>query len=159
MKQLLLRSIRGFVLGMALGNLIAVLMSTFTGDGSIVAHELVERMGSETAALFIQTILSGVYGAIAMGGTSLYEIENKWFGLTASAVSHYLLTILSYIPIALFLSWLVTWEDILFMAVLMTIAYLIVFLIMYIRYKAEVRELNRISSQLAVLKSGDTQGR
>ena len=45
MKQLLLRSIRGFVLGMALGNLIAVLMSTFTGDGSIVAHELVEGPG------------------------------------------------------------------------------------------------------------------
>ena len=157
MKVLLQRCLYGFILGMAIGNVIAILTGSLSGEHGMISLTLTKRLGSETTALLVQTLLSGVYGAISIGGMCIYDIEGKRFGLTASALLHYLLVMLSYIPIALYLNWLVTWQDVLLMAVMMTIAYAIVFLIMYARYKAEVRELNKIKADSPWFTSGSIQ--
>lgn len=71
------RIMLGFVIGMAVGNLIAAMFSYVPGgDNLIVSELLLEKTGSESKAFLIQTLLSGVLGAVGMGGTVIYELEN-----------------------------------------------------------------------------------
>jgi hypothetical protein len=133
----------GFLVGMITGNVIAY----FTGGGSyaLVSVALVAKTGSETAAIIVQTLMSGLYGAITMGGVSFYEIE-EW-SLLRTAFTHYALCMISYIPIALFLEWIrpeAFLTDYSYIAAGQTITYIIIFVIMYVRYRSEVKELNRM---------------
>jgi hypothetical protein len=131
----------GFLMGMITGNIIAY----FTAGGSyaLVSEALVAKTGSETAAIIVQTLMSGLYGAITMGGVIFYEIE-EW-SLLRTALTHYALCMISYIPIALFLGWIrpeAFLADYSFSAAGQTVTYIIIFMIMYIRYRHEVKELN-----------------
>ena len=105
------------------------------------------RMGSETTAFLVQTLLSGVQGAVAMAGVNFYDIENKHFGLLAASVCHLLLILVTYFPIAFFLNWIATFSEAILMTVIMTASYFIIFLIMYFRYKAEAKKLNELQKK------------
>lgn len=145
-KKTLILAAAGFLMGMVIGDLIAVL----TGGGSPTASSLAERTGSETSALIVQTLLSGVYGAIGMGGVSFYDME-EW-SLLRSALTHYLCIMISYIPIALFLGWIRPDHFIADYGVILiaqTAAYVIIFMIMSAIYRKEVRELNRMIEERA----------
>lgn len=137
------RIILGFVIGMAAGNLIAALFSFAAGDNQIVSELLLKRTGSVSEAFLIQTLLSGVLGAVGMGGSILYDLENR--SLLSCALIHFFLIFGVYLIIALYLGWIsFSLQEITLMAVLMGTAYLIVFVIMLVRYRKAVRELNEI---------------
>ena len=138
------RIMLGFVIGMAAGNLIAALFSYVPGGNHLIVSELLlEKAGSESKAFLIQTLLSGVLGAVGMGGTVIYELEN--WNLLSCALTHFSLIFGVYVLIALHLGWITfSLKDIAGMAFLMGIAYLIVFLIMLARYRKAVHELNEI---------------
>ena len=89
----------GFILGMAVGNLIAAL----TGHPNVVSPQLLEMAGSLSAALLIQTLFSGVIGGVAWAGISLYDIE-RWSLLRAVSV-HYTIIIAVFLPLAYYLGW------------------------------------------------------
>ncbi|MBR5109516.1 MAG: DUF3021 domain-containing protein [Clostridia bacterium] len=127
----------GFLFGLFIGNLIA----WFTG-GVIVSPILVERMGSEAAAIVVQTLCSGIYGVITMGGTLLYDVER--LPLALATALHCLLVIGPYMPLALLLGWESEISDILIVWCFQLAAFFIIWLIMYLRYKAQVRELNEL---------------
>ena len=61
--------ILGFLLGAAIGNLIAWFF------GSYVSSVLVARIGSIPAAILVQSLVSGLYGSFALTGTLFYDIE------------------------------------------------------------------------------------
>lgn len=130
----------GFLIGLAAGNLIA----WFTG-GVIVSPLLVERVGSEAAAVVLQTLCSGLYGVITMGGTLLYEAERMPLALATGL--HCVLVIGPYLPLALLLGWESEITDILIVWCFQLAAFFIVWLIMYLRYKAEVRQLNKLQKK------------
>ncbi|MBR3020472.1 MAG: DUF3021 domain-containing protein [Clostridia bacterium] len=130
----------GFLIGLAAGNLIA----WFTG-GVIVSPILVERMGSETAAIVLQTLCSGLYGAITMAGTLLYDVERMPLALATGL--HCLLVIGPYMPLALLLGWESDVTDILIVWCFQLAAFFIIWLVMYLRYKAEVKELNELQKK------------
>lgn len=132
------RAVSGFVLGMAVGNLIAAL----TCHPDIFSPALLTKAGSLSTALLLQTLLSGVIGAAGMGGTTLYEIE-RWPMLTAN-LTHFALVMAVFIPIAHFLGWTETAADTLLMAGIMFAAHFSIFLIMCAYYRAQVREMNRL---------------
>ena len=67
--RLIKRMILGFLLGAAIGNLIAWFF------GSYVSSVLVARMGSVPAAILVQSLVSGLYGSFALTGTLFYDIE------------------------------------------------------------------------------------
>ena len=62
------RMILGFLLGAAIGNLIAWFF------GSYVSSVLVARMGSVPAAILVQSLVSGRYGSFALAGTLFSDI-------------------------------------------------------------------------------------
>ena len=130
----------GFLIGLAAGNLIA----WFT-DGVIVSPILVQRMGSETAAIVLQTLCSGLYGAITMAGTLLYDVERMPLALATGL--HCLLVIGPYMPLALLLGWESDVTDILIVWCFQLAAFFIIWLVMYLRYKAEVKELNELQKK------------
>ena len=131
----------GFVLGMAVGNLIAAL----TGHPNIVSAELLQRAGSLSAALLWQTLLSGLIGAAGMGGTTLYEIE-RW-PLLAIDLAHYALVMAVFLPVGHFLGWFPTQGVVLMMAAIMFAVHFGIFLIMCAVYRKQVRELNRMQEE------------
>ncbi len=137
-------SVIGFLAGMIMGNLIAWL-----SDGELVNAKIAEWCGSDIGAVVIQTLLSGLLGAIAMGSVVIHEIE-RW-SLLRCAVVHYLVIEISYVAIATVLGWYDSSTELLIILGIQLVAFVIIWLIMYLRWKAQVRELNEL---LAKNRSG-----
>ena len=128
--------ILGFLLGAAIGNLIAWFF------GSYVSSVLVARMGSVPAAILVPSLVSGLYGSFALAGTLFYDIE-QW-SLTRSSVMHFLVIAVLYVPAAMFLGWADSATEILIVEGILLVAYFIIWLVIYLRYKKEVRSLNEM---------------
>ena len=127
----------GFALGMIMGNGIAWL-----ADGTVVNPVLVNALGSRAGSVLIQTLLSGLLGAVAMGGTLLYDLE-RW-PLLAVSVCHYGMIEAAYAAAALLLGWVRSGTELLIMMAVQLAVYLVIWLIMFLRYKAEVRRMNEL---------------
>ena len=134
--RLIKRMILGFLLGAAIGNLIAWFF------GSYVSSVLVARMGSVPAAILVQSLVSGLYGSFALAGTLFYDIE-QW-SLTRSSVMHFLVIAVLYVPAAMFLGWADSATEILIVEGILLVAYFIIWLVIYLRYKKKVRSLNEM---------------
>lgn len=138
--KLLKRAGLGFLMGVVMGNIIA----WFFG-GTMLDPALVTRMGGEIRAVVIQTMVYGLYGAAAMGGTVLYEISG--WPLALSSVLHWLIIAVLYVPMALLLGWASSAADLLVMEGFELVGYFLIWLIMLLRYKASVRELNELQQK------------
>ena len=134
--RMIRRIILGFLLGTAIGNLIAWFF------GSYVSSMLVARMGSVPAAILFQSLVSGLYGSFALAGTLFYDIE-QW-SLTRSSVMHFLVIAVLYVPTAMFLGWANSATEILIVEGILLVAYFIIWLVIYLRYKKKVRSLNEM---------------
>lgn len=134
--RMIRRIILGFLLGTAIGNLIAWFF------GSYVSSMLVARMGSVPAAILVQSLVSGLYGSFALTGTLFYDVE-QW-SLTRSSVMHFLVIAVLYVPTAMFLGWANSATEILIVEGILLVAYFIIWLVIYLRYKKKVRSLNEM---------------
>ena len=142
LKRTLRLAFTGFILGMAIGNIIAIVTS-YAAGGEVLAFspELLEKTGSAAAALLLQTLLSGLMGAVSFGGVILYEIDS--LPLPAVSIIHCAMILAVYYPIAFSLYWLEpTVRDAGMMGCIMIAVYAVIWLIMYIRYRMEVRGMN-----------------
>lgn len=129
----------GVLLGLSAGNVIAYLISS----GTLVAPEFEELIGSRTAAMFIQQLLLGLYGAVCCGGMSFYDIES--WGMARSMAAHFFAMVGVYVPMSLFLRWFNSAAPLLIMLGAMAAAYIIIWVIMQAVYKAQVKDLNRLN--------------
>ncbi len=131
----------GFILGMAVGNLIAAL----TGHPDIVSPVLLERAGSLSMALLWQTLLSGLIGAAGMGGTVLYDLDR--LPLLVIDTIHYALCMAVCLFSGSVLGWFPTREDALVTAAIMYAMHFVIFVIMCIYYHAQVKKLNELQTE------------
>lgn len=139
-RKTLKRAGLGFLIGTNMGNIIAFI--SVLGRGPIVSAELIVSAGSESAAMLVQTLLSGVLGAVAFAGMSFYDIE-EW-GMLKTMVVHFALIVAAFIPTALCLGWGSSAKEIIVMILMEAAAYMVIWVIMNERYKAEVRKLNQL---------------
>ncbi len=131
----------GFLLGMAIGNFIAFFFARMNGSDQLFSASLISRFGSETSAFIIHTLLSGVHGALSFSGIIFYEIE-EW-GLAKATFLHCLLINTSFLINGLYLEWIPF--DLPFILVstsMITVMFFIIWIVMHIRCKKEVRDLN-----------------
>ncbi len=140
-RKTLRRAVFGYVLGMAIGNLIAAL----TGHPNIVSAELLQKAGSLNAALLWQTLLSGLIGAAGMGGTMLYEIE-RW-PLLAIDIAHYALVMAVFVPVSRCLGWCREPAELAITAAIMFAVHFSIFCIMCAIYRRRVKELNTLQKK------------
>ena len=95
-KKVLFRSLFGLLSGVALGQLVAIVISALKGDGAFYAviPELVNDFGGEQSAVIVQTVLLGVAGAhfclfaipFTIVAYVLYWIPRSVGGVAASIV-------------------------------------------------------------------------
>ncbi len=138
-KKCLILSGIGFLIGLLVGNLIAWL-----SDGVLVNEKIAAWIGSDVASVVIQSLLSGLLGAISMGSAVIHEIEN--WSLARCATVHYLLIETAYTITALLLGWVHSLPEYLITVGIQLVIYIMIWLIMYFRYKVQIRELNVLLS-------------
>lgn len=136
--KILKRAGFGALLGISINSLIKAL----TSDGLAVTPTLAERLGGFRSATLVELLLIGLFGALCMSGTLLYDSER--LPLSAATVIHCLCCILPFAPLALFLGWVSQISELLVMAAIQLFAFCIVWLIMYALYRKEVRALNKL---------------
>ena len=137
----------GFLLGIVIGNLIAFLTgNSDTGGITFASAKLLEMAGGNgTVAMLLQSLFSGLYGAACFAGMSFYEIERM--PLAVATALHCALIVLLFIPIALLLGWVSQIETQLIISGIQLVCFFIIWLIMYIGFKKQVKELNELQEK------------
>lgn len=94
-KELINRIVVGLLGGIVISYLITIGISVAWGDGNYYpcVPSLVERFGSETAAVIVQTILSAILGA-GFAGSSLIWKKDDWSLLKQTGVYFSIVTAL-----------------------------------------------------------------
>ncbi|MBQ6153351.1 MAG: DUF3021 domain-containing protein [Ruminococcus sp.] len=138
----------GFLIGIVIGDVIAFLTGTSsTGGVSFTSAQLLSIAGGNVVlAMILQSLFSGIYGAICFAGVCFYDIE-RW-PLALATGAHCAAIILIYIPVALLLGWVSSITEILFIAGIQLVAFFIIWLILYFIYKKQVKELNEMQENL-----------
>ena len=142
LKSILKRAAFGFLLGIAVCTLIVV----FFGDGTLAARKLIEEVGSQRVAALLQTLLSGLCGALCMGGTVLYDVER--LPLALSTLIHCLICIVPYFLLSLLLHWTDGIGGAFILAGIQFFGFFVIWLIMCLLYKKQARELNKMRKHI-----------
>ena len=141
----------GFLLGIAVGNLIAFICVMFSGGGALVSEKTMAMCGGEAEALLLQSFLSGLIGFAGCAGMTFYEME-EWSLLRIMA-SHLGVIFAVFLPVAYFLDWTPELPDLLIVSGMMLVSYFIVWRIMCAIYKRQVKELNDLQAKRAEKES------
>lgn len=149
LKKTILRALIGFLIGIVIGNLIAILKGAFdTGGVTFASQRLLEIAGGNgILAVLLQSLFSGLYGAACFAGMSFYEAERM--PLAAATALHCALIVFLFVPIALLLGWVGGILEILIIAVIQLVVFFIIWLILWAVYKKQVRELNEMQKQFS----------
>lgn len=130
----------GFIFGAISGTLIVLLINTMSKSSyHIATPDLAEAIGTESAVI-LQTLLSGLYGLVCIGGTEFFRIE-KW-SLLRSTMTHLVCILVSFSTIGLILRWIRFDLPSLLFLLFIAVAYFIIWIIMSIRWKRSIREMN-----------------
>ena len=130
----------GFFIGVFVGNIISALVGW---PDAFVTEKLLAMTGGLAPAVLVQTLLSGVLGAVSFAGVSLYDIES--WPLLRIALVHYVILEAAYYPIAFALGWMHAAMEALIWLLISAVIYLIIYLIMWLIYRRQVKELNALN--------------
>lgn len=105
-KKIVLRSILGFPIGIAIGYIITIFISLIWAEGyySPCVPELISTMGNEINAVALQALLCGLLGAGFAAGTVIWETEN-WSILKQTGIYFIIISVIM-LPIAYFMYWM-----------------------------------------------------
>ena len=145
-KKLLIRAAIGFLFGIAMMLVVPVLINGGPIARVVYSDALLARTGSPAAATLLTLLVMGLFGSFCFAGTLFYEIE-RW-PLALATAAHYLSMSLGYLIPAKLLSWGMPPKLLLSIEGVMTLGFFLVWLIMYLRYKSEVKELNELQKQI-----------
>lgn len=121
-------------IGFALGLLVGLGFLTASGIGAYCARHGLGR-------LILYLALSGVLGAVNMGSSTIYSLE-RW-GLLRCTLTHFCIAITSVCAVGFILGWLSLREPgTLWMLAGCTVVYFIIWLVMYLIYRRQIRRIN-----------------
>lgn len=105
-KKIIMRSILGFPLGIALGYVITICISLVWAQGyySPCVPELILAVGNEINAVVLQALLCGVLGAGFGGCSVIWEIEH--WSLVKQTGLYFLIVSVIMMPTAYVLYWM-----------------------------------------------------
>ncbi len=105
-KKIILRSILGFPIGLAIGYLITIQISLGWANGEYLpcVPELAAVMGNEINAVILQAALSGLLGTGFAASSVIWDIE-RW-GLAKQTGIYFIIISVIMMPIAYFTRWM-----------------------------------------------------
>lgn len=136
----------GFLMGMVMGVLMVAIPGLAHGNELSLPDALLKATGGEASALLAHMLISGVYGIIPMAGVVIYDIDS--WGLLKQAVVHYLSYTVAFVVIARVAGWFESPADLALTAGIFLVCHCIIWLIMYLRCKAETEQLNALLQQV-----------
>ena len=134
MREILKKTIILAAVGFVLGMLVGLGFLSITGVGAYCMQE-------GAGGLVLYLALSGLLGAVGMGGTTIYSLEH--WSLLRCTVAHFAITLSAYCAVGFTLGWLDLRDPAMpFMFLGYVIAYFIIWLVMYLIYKRQIRRIN-----------------
>lgn len=105
-KKIIMRSLWGFLIGIAIGYLITILSSLAWANGyySPCVPELISVMGNEINAVILQAVLCGVVGTVGSASSVIWEMD-KWSIVKQTGI-YFSIIALVMLPIAYFAYWM-----------------------------------------------------
>lgn len=105
-KKIILRTLLGFPLGVAIGYLLTIFFSLCFANGyySPCEPELVKMLGNEINAVILQTALCGLLGIGFSVGSVIWEVE-RWSIVKQTGV-YFLIVSLIMMPLAYLMYWM-----------------------------------------------------
>lgn len=138
-KKVLIRAAVGFLLGA----LVAVILGVI--DMRFCSQELAAAVGSEGLGIALQFLGSALYGSACMMGTLFYDVE-RW-SLALATGLHYLIIAVGLVLCNWFLHWGMGAGLLLTVLAGQTVGFFLIWLIIWLRYRKEVRELNELNQR------------
>ncbi len=147
-KKIFNRSIVGFFTGIAIGQIISVIISLISGNGEFIicAPEFVEYIGNEAIAGTVQTLLCAVMGMGFAASSVIWEMEN----INIAAQTGICLSIYSVImfPIAYFTYWMEhSLLGIITYVCVFIFLFVVIWITQYIIYRKRLNEINKMIKQ------------
>lgn len=105
-KKIILRSLLGAPVGMAISYFITILISLAVADGNYypVVPDLIADCGSEMNAVLLQTLFSLLYGAVWGGASVIWDMES--WSLLKMTLLHLVICSIVTFPLAYFMQWM-----------------------------------------------------
>lgn len=148
-KKIVIRSLLGFPIGIAVGYLITIFISLVWADGyySPCMPELISAVGNEINAVILQTVLCGVLGTGFGAGSVIWEMDD-WSIVKQTGV-YFLIVSVIMLPIAYFTYWMEhsVVGFLLYFAVFLLI-FVVVWIVQFMIGKHNVRRMNEKLSQI-----------
>ena len=144
-KQIIKRGVFGFPVGIAIGYVITVIVSTFVGDGNFypVTPELVSAMGGELNAVVLQTVLCGVMGAGFAAASVIWELDS--WSLAKQSGIYFLIACILMLPIAYAANWMEhSVGGILSYIGIFIAIFISVWLAQYLSWKRKIKKMNAL---------------
>ena len=143
-KSVLLRAFVGFALGALIGATILWLVRRGT---------VAEPMSAGT--LFVNFLLSGLYGALVVGATTFYAVE-RW-SIARATLCHLFVTLAGLYALGLAQGWLAfTAPGFLILTASSVAFYFLIWLAQYLSYRRRIGQMNRC---VRVLKDAQNRSR
>lgn len=142
-KKILLRGLLGLPLGICLGYIITIMISLIWGKGtySPCVPSLVITMGSEIGAVLLQSILSGLLGAVFAMSSLIWEIES--WSIVRQTGTYFAITALTMMPIAYLTNWMEhTIVGFLLYFGIFAAIFVFMWVVQYFIWKGKIRQMN-----------------
>lgn len=143
MKKIISRGFLGIPLGITINSILALVISAVAGNGEYYAYvpSLAAAVGGSLNAAALQTVLSGVLGAV-FGAASVVWEKDSWSLVKQTAV-YFLAAAAAMLPIAYITGWMEhSLAGFLIYTAVFAAIFLAVWLIQYFRWKAKIGKLN-----------------
>lgn len=131
--------------GMTLGMIISVCFHLYYGNW--------DAFTTNRILLLKQMIGSGIYGAVVFGSTAVYDIEH--WSLLRATITHYLITLISYLTANYLLGWFGTGKVFLISLLIFTVTYAAIWVFQTLRYKKELSNMNGLLNKRKARGSED----
>ena len=123
-KKTMLLGLAGFVLGVL-----------------ICIGFMLARSSEGLKAAFPNLVISGIYGAVAMGSSIVYDVE-KW-SIARATATHFLLVFALYFLLVLSMGWFSLSDPVFWIVVgAMVAGYILIWLLQYLSYRRQIQEMN-----------------
>ena len=141
--KIISRTVNGFFIGIAIGQIISVLISLIAGKGDFIicAPEFIALIGNEAAAGAVQTLLCGIMG-VGFATASLIW-ENEEFNIAVQSGICFAIYAAALLPIAYFTNWMEhTLAGVLSYIGIYVLIYVIVWIAQYLSIKRKIKAIN-----------------
>lgn len=143
-KKIILRSILGFPLGIALGYLITIVISLLFANGfySPCVPELTDTMGSEINAVMLQAFLCGILGSGFAAASLIWEM-NDWSLVRQTGIYFFIISIIM-MPVAYVTYWMEhSLKGVLGYFGTFVVIFIAIWIVQYFIAKNNVKKLNK----------------